>query len=1102
MAVLLFLFIIAIGLATFIENSYDTITARVLIFNTKWFELILVLLVINFTNNISRYKLFSKKKWTMLTIHIGFIVVIIGAGVTRYFGYEGVMLIPEDKAVNNIYSSDPYFQIFAHNEKQQFTFSDKLFFTPVTSNNFSFDFDFPDNKKVLVESQKYIPHAQEVLVTNVADGEKLLELVFPGREKVFIKDGESIKKGKVWLSFNNNDKADAIRFFEDDSGFFIFSPFNVIRTDMAKLSVEDRSKSMKDIPMDTLTRDSLHLIGLRNLINIDGTQIMISEIHPKAKLEIRPTINEDVNEDGILNYFDEDLNQNGKLDVDEDYNANGILDTNVNEDANNNGKLDYVNEDLPDAIKLSLALNNESKDVVIYGGAGLQPKPTMVEIGGWFFQLAYGAKSIDLPFQIFLKDFRLLKYPGSESPSSYESDLIIIDTVNNVNDQYNLFMNHVVDYDGYRFFQSSYDWSDDQSKAAGLDPDITILSVNHDFWGTWISYLGYLLLALGFIATLINKNSRFLKVRKQIIKMRKSRIAALVLFLVLSTSSLSSQSYKPVKLAHADSFGELLVQSYEGRIQPMHTLAYDVFHKVSKKDQFVIDDSLELDAMQVFLDFMIDSEFWTSQKLIYIKSKTGVADSLGLTGKYASVKDFINDKGEEKLLKQLKISFNKKDINKNVFDKELIKVNERFNILLQLMYGNIITVFPVKNDPNNKWVGWSDPTSSEPISMGEHDQSGITLSKIWFTYLNDLATAKQNNDYSSANNMLGTLKSIQTLRANKEILPEKSLIDLEINYNKKNVFKTLKNYYGLLAVLLLLFSFTDALIKNRQTYLFKILNFFLWFLIICLGAVFIYHTYGLGLRWIITGHAPWSNGYEALTFIAWGSVLAGFLFIRNSKITLAATALLAFFILMTAGHSSFDPQLTNLQPVLKSYWLMIHVACITISYGFLGLGFVLGLINLFIFLFKNSNNTNRLNPIIGELTYINEMTLTIGLVLATIGTFLGGIWANESWGRYWGWDAKETWALVIVLTYAIILHFRLIPGMRSKYVFNVASVIGFSSVLMTFIGVNYYLSKGLHSYARGDTPVFPMWAWGTIIFVFLLIIIVGIKERNKNATLE
>ena len=138
----------------------------------------------------------------------------------------------------------------------------------------------------------------------------------------------------------------------------------------------------------------------------------------------------------------------------------------------------------------------------------------------------------------------------------------------------------------------------------------------------------------------------------------------------------------------------------------------------------------------------------------------------------------------------------------------------------------------------------------------------------------------------------------------------------------------------------------------------------------------------------------------------------------------------------------------------------------------------------------------NLKTIITELTHTNEMTITIGLALATIGTFLGGIWANESWGRYWGWDAKETWALVIVLTYAIILHFRLIPGMKSKFVFNVASIVAFSSVLMTFIGVNYYLSKGLHSYARGDTPVFPMWAWITIASIFALILIAGWNKKR------
>jgi len=237
--------------------------------------------------------------------------------------------------------------------------------------------------------------------------------------------------------------------------------------------------------------------------------------------------------------------------------------------------------------------------------------------------------------------------------------------------------------------------------------------------------------------------------------------------------------------------------------------------------------------------------------------------------------------------------------------------------------------------------------------------------------------------------------------------------------------------------------------------------------------------------------------------VSWGSILAGFSFVRYSKITLAATALLAFFTLMTASHSSYDPQLTNLQPVLKSYWLIIHVATLTISYGFLGLGFVLGLMNMVIFIFKNSKNKKRLNSIIAELTFINEMVLTVGLFLATVGTFLGGIWANESWGRYWGWDAKETWALVIVIVYSIILHFRLVPKMKSMYIFNTGAVLCFSSVLMTFFGVNYFLSKGMHSYASGETPVFPLWAWICIISILIIIVAAGFKEqKNKSIKLK
>jgi cytochrome c-type biogenesis protein CcsB len=299
----------------------------------------------------------------------------------------------------------------------------------------------------------------------------------------------------------------------------------------------------------------------------------------------------------------------------------------------------------------------------------------------------------------------------------------------------------------------------------------------------------------------------------------------------------------------------------------------------------------------------------------------------------------------------------------------------------------------------------------------------------------------------------------------------------------------------MLSVVLLFLAFIDNL-KTKKS---KLITWSLNISIGLLGLGFIYHTIGLILRWYLTGHAPWSNGYESLLLVAWGGLLAGFSFLRYSKITLAATALLAFFMLMTASHSSYDPQLTNLQPVLKSYWLIIHVATLTISYGFLGLGLFLGLINLFINLFKNIKNQGRLDLIISELTCINEMNLTVGIVLATIGTFLGGVWANESWGRYWGWDAKETWALIIVLAYTLILHMRFIPKLGSTYAFNVASVLGFGSVIMTFVGVNYYLSKGLHSYGAGDTPVFPLWAWGLILSLIALIVASGLKEKSLKS---
>jgi cytochrome c-type biogenesis protein CcsB len=430
-------------------------------------------------------------------------------------------------------------------------------------------------------------------------------------------------------------------------------------------------------------------------------------------------------------------------------------------------------------------------------------------------------------------------------------------------------------------------------------------------------------------------------------------------------------------------------------------------------------------------------------------------------------------------------------------------VDERMNIFVMAIKGSMLKIFPDQLDKNNKWVSVDDKESMQPLTgaikiINEDLQlQQFNCRNIMIAYVTEVQTGIASGDYGKADKIIGYMASIQRNSASPGLLASESKINVEILYNKLQIFIVLRNFYSILSVVLLLLAFIENLqvIKNK---------FVTWSLNISIGLLgigFVYHTVGLIMRWYLTGHAPWSNGYESLLLVAWGGLLAGFSFVRYSKITLAATALLAFFMLMTASHSSYDPQLTNLQPVLKSYWLIVHVATLTISYGFLGLGFFLGLINLFIILFKNTKNRIKLDLILAELTYINEMNLTVGIVLATIGTFLGGVWANESWGRYWGWDAKETWALVIVLAYTLVLHLRFIPKMKSVYAFNVASVLGFASVIMTFVGVNYYLSKGLHSYGAGDTPVFPLWAWGIILSVIALIIGAGIKQNLTKADL-
>ncbi|MGM0621157.1 MAG: c-type cytochrome biogenesis protein CcsB, partial [Bacteroidota bacterium] len=235
------------------------------------------------------------------------------------------------------------------------------------------------------------------------------------------------------------------------------------------------------------------------------------------------------------------------------------------------------------------------------------------------------------------------------------------------------------------------------------------------------------------------------------------------------------------------------------------------------------------------------------------------------------------------------------------------------------------------------------------------------------------------------------------------------------------------------------------------------------------GAIiilFAVHTAGIVLRWYISGRAPWSNGYESVIYVAWTVILAGLLLARKYPMVVGTAAFLSGISLFVAHLSWMNPEITPLVPVLKSYWLTIHVSIITASYGFLGLSAFLGILVLILIVLRRNTNANKVNRFIEQLTTINEMSATVGLYFLTIGTFLGGVWANESWGRYWGWDPKETWSLITIMIYSFIVHMRLIPSLKGVFNYNFASVFGFASVLMTYFGVNYYLS-GLHSYGKG-----------------------------------
>jgi len=1017
--VMLFLFGVIAGVATFIENDYGTQTARALIYKAKWFEFFLAYFIAILTYQIIKYKSY-KTKFPVFLFHFAFIIIALGALITRYVGYEGIMHIREGDTTNLMVSDVKVMEVFAKNKDTNASLEKELFFSTMTSNTLSENLKV-GNKTVHIALETYLPTADEEVVSD-PNGSTLLEMKISSGgkgERYYFKKGMIKDFGAFYVSYgveNLPTDKPTFKVNGEPGDLKVSFPF-IIQT----LDMETKESSEIQPGENSLIRRKLYRFG--------NNAVVLKEIHEKSSVKA----------------------------------VSHALKT-------KSGKPEYI--------KLKVSVGDKSKEVIFRPMKGQTGELKKFILDGVEIQMRIGSKIISLPFGIKLVDFELERYPGSMTPASYASRVVLIDKEQGIEMPYHIYMNHVLDHRNYRFFQSSYD-PDEQG---------TVLSVNHDP-GTLPTYIGYLLMTIGMLWSLFIPNGRFQRLLKGARKLQHGAVA--ILFAVAlaispqnvqaSAPKIDSDMLKAMQAydaTHAVHFATLAVQDHMGRMKPMDTVAHDVIAKITGKSSL-----FGIEPTQMFLGMIMQPELYQNVPMIKIGHKK-IALDLGLdeNAKYAKFTDFFSKTDNNyKLFDAVTKASRKKPLEKSQYDKELIKIDERVNVAYMTYQGTLMRIYPVPNDKNNKWVAPMDALKTFPPQQAKEVKMTISA------YFASVAQGVQTGEWKNADLSVRAIKVYQA-KYGAAVLPSAKHIEMEIWYNKLGLFGKLVPLYLLLGLILLIFAFIHVLKPNFPM---KWVMRISWTVLI-IG--FVLHVIGMGIRWYIAGHAPWSNAYESIVFIAASTVLAGIILARKSPFALAGTAILAGVTMGVAHMNFINPEITNLVPVLKSYWLMIHVATIISGDGFLGLGSILSLLVLILFIMRGKNGHANIDRSIKELSNLSEMALIVGLVLVTLGNFLGGVWANESWGRYWGWDSKETWAAVTILIYAAVLHMRFIPKLNDTFLYNVAATWAYSTVLMTYFGVNYYLS-GLHSYAAGDPVPIPMWVYYAIAGLFVLTVLAA---RNRK----
>jgi len=1048
MALGMFIFLAAIGIATFVESIYDIQTAKIWIYNARWFEILLAYLGINLVANIFSYRMYQREKIAVLMFHLAFIVILIGAAITRFVSFEGLMIIDEGGQADFIYSAEPKLWFKVNDGSKQFTYNDKLYMSEHAWNDFTISFDFPGKQnEISIEYVDFKKNLVDSLVIHDSIQAAAFEIVTNGMKSNFLTENNILPVGSAIISYREGDSPADIQVMKKGPKTMIRTKIPMRSISMSQLQSpgqEVHDSMYTEIPMDTLVPfQSMSLYTMQ-----DGSQFMFRGVKEHAKMMKLPS----------------DVKGAGK----------DILTIRI---------IDGVLEKL----------------VYLAGGKDAIPEEELFMLNGLTYQMQYGAVPIQLPFAIACRDFQLERYPGSESPSSFASEVTIIDNEKKYKRDQRIFMNNVMDYGGYRFFQSGYT----------PDEKATKLSVNHDWWGTNVSYLGYLMMGIGMLLSLIMPGGRFralVKMTRKAAAKHKEIVSSVIIGLSIGTLSFAQTevavhdhskhdsthqvsrpevdpTFRIMSEEHSDIAASLLVQDVSGRIIPLHTMCDQILRKLYRNNKFE-----EYNAVQTVFSMHMYPDYWMEQDIIYVSSKSNLREKLALEGSYASYKILTDANGEFIYLNEYRKAHQTLESKRGEYEKQLIKLADKYEVARAVFGWRYMLVVPLVEDENNTWI------SPLNLSYLQSEPDGI---KKGIRYLSALDSASANfKSYNDAEIALKGLKEYQ-YDIGKNVTPDPSIVEMEIKYNGMNIFGKSFKAYILFGLLALIIFYIKIFIRPKPS-VEKLFNRISIGITILTSFVFLYHGYGLYMRWMISGHAPWSNSYEAVIFIAWVSMAFGLVFGRRNAVILGSVAILASLMLFVTEMNLLDPDITPLQPVLKSYWLMIHVAVITGSYGPLGIACILGFMNLILYIFRTQKNAELTNVFIKQITSVSEMSMTIGVFMLTIGTFLGGIWANESWGRYWGWDPKETWALVGVLTYAVILHLRYIPALKSKFTFNVVSMWAYTVILFTFFGVNFYL-VGLHSYAQGEgLGKIPNSLILTVVIFILFTVVASIRNRKYN----